>query len=42
MHDIKEWCRTDVQTHSIMAQDRLEWRRIVMEALDNNGRQPME
>jgi hypothetical protein len=40
--DIKEWCWTDAQTLSIMAQDRSEWRRIVMEALDTNGRKPME
>jgi len=26
MGDIKEWCRTDVQTLSIMAQDHLKWR----------------
>ena len=26
MDDIKEWCRVDVQTLSIMAQDRSEWR----------------
>jgi len=32
--DFKEWCWTDVQTISIIAQDRSEWRRVVMEALD--------
>jgi len=42
MDDIKGWSRTDVQTLSIMAQDRSEWRRVVVEALDINGRKPME
>jgi hypothetical protein len=42
MGDIKEWCRTDAQTLNIMAQDRSEWRQVVMEALDTNGRKPME
>jgi len=41
MDNIKEWCRTDAQTLSIIAQDRSEWRRVVMEALDTNGRKPM-
>ena len=42
MDNIKEWCRADVNTLSIkaaMAQDRLEWRRIVIEVLDTT---PME
>jgi len=42
MDDIKEWCRTDVQTLSIVAQDCSEWKRVVMETLDINGRKPME
>jgi len=42
-YDMKEWRRTDVHTISIMAQDRSpEWRRVVIEALDTNGRKPME
>jgi len=40
MYDIKEWCRTDAQTLSIMAQDSSEWRRVVMETLETNGRRP--
>jgi len=34
-------CRTDVQTLSIMTQDRSKWRRVVMDTLDTNGRKPM-
>jgi len=33
---------TVAQTLSIIAQDHSEWRRVVMEALDTNGRKPME
>jgi len=42
MDDIKEWCQTDVQTLGIIAQDRSEWKRVVMETLVTNGRKPME
>ena len=38
--DIKEWCRANVHTLSIMAQDRSEWKRVVVDALDTNGRKP--
>jgi len=38
--DIKEWCQTDIHTLISMAQDRSQWRRIVNEALDTNGREP--
>jgi len=41
MDDIKEWCRTDAQTLSIIAQDSAQWRRVVMETLDTNGHKPM-
>jgi len=41
MDDIKEWCRTDAQTLSIIAQDCSEWRLVVMETLDTNGRKPV-
>jgi len=42
MDDIKEWCWTDAQTLSVIAQDCSEWRRVVLEALDTNGSKPME
>ena len=42
MDDIKEWGRVDVHTLSIMARDRSEWKRVVVEALDTKGRKPME
>jgi len=38
MDDIKEWCRADAQTLSIIAQDRSEWRRVVMDALHGHQR----
>ena len=37
MDDIKEWCRADGHTLSIMAQDRWEWKRVVVDALDTNA-----
>jgi len=40
MDDMKEWCWTDAQTLSIIAQDHSEWRRIVMEALDKRVQAP--
>jgi len=42
MDDIKEWCRTDVQALSIMAQESSEWRRVVMEALDTKEKRMLK
>ena len=42
MDDIKEWYRADGHTLSIMAQDRWEWKLVVVEALYTNWRKPME
>ena len=42
LDDIKEWCKRDIYTLSRMAQDRTQWTGIVKNALDTNGREPME
>jgi hypothetical protein len=42
LDDIREWCQMDIHTLSRMARDRAQWRSIVRQALDTNGREPME
>ena len=42
LDDIKERCQLDISTLSRMAQNREQWRWIVRQALDTNGRRPME
>jgi hypothetical protein len=42
LDDIREWCKRDIHTLSRMAGDRVQWRLIVRNALDTNGREPTE
>ncbi len=42
LDDIKEWCQMDIHSLSRMTQDRTQWKWRVRQALDTNGREPME
>lgn len=38
LDDVRDWCGMDIHRLSLVAQERVVWRRIVKHAIDTNGR----